>query len=1044
MREWTIAIDTRRAHRVGRVAGFAAAALAGAMLAMLPVQVEGQYFGRNKVLWDQFEFEVLETDHFLIHHYPPSAESADYVARLAERWYHRLSTFFDHEFDEKKTLIIYQDHADFQQTTVTSGLIGEGTGGFAESLQDRIVLPLTGINADNDHVIGHEIVHVFQFDMARRARSEGQQVQLFRLPLWMVEGLAEYLSEGRDDAATAMHMRDAVLHDMLPRRGRGGSRRGVSPYHYGQAFYAYIGGRWDDDTVRNFFRQASLAGPDSAFRQVLGMSADEFLEEFNAAMEEAYRPVLDGRRNASEQADPFLTSQTTRGAINLAPSLSPDGRWVAFLSTRDLAIELFLADTRTGRIERRLLRSEADSHFDNLSFLDSSVGWSPDGRRFAFSVFARGERRIAIYDMERRRVERRLDLEGIKGMRHATWTPDGQSLVFSAIVHGASDLYSYDLATGRVQRLTDDRYTALQPVVSPDGTQIAFVTDRGPATDLQRLQFGDMQIALLDVESGNITVLPLFERGKHIDPHFSADGGSLYFVAEPDGVSDVFRHDLRSGVTYRLTAVQTGVSGITARSPTLSVAGPDDMVVFSVLEEGRWNVYRASDNIGEPVEAPGPALAAQLPPIRDEAAAPDLVQLYLDNPMAGLAGPGRPYPREPYQPRFRLSSVGPATIGVGSDRFGVGVSGAFSMLFSDALNERLIAAAISGGSTQGVLGIEDTMGAEVIYLNQSRRLQWGGRVSRIPYLASATFVSRRPVEVDGTVVPADVIERFYDVQRVSTAGMFAQYPLSLNNRVEVSAGIAGIGFKREVERFVYPSGFPAYYESQRLPSPAGVDLQQAAIAFVRDTSQFGIASPIRGTRFRAETEWTSGDLSFETALLDYRRYFFVRPVTFAMRALHVGRRGRGSEDFRVPILDIGDQNLVRGYELGSIGVQECTLSADATRCPEFERLIGSRIAVMNFEVRAQILGTPDFGLLSLPAAPTEAVFFVDVGAAWNAGDSVDWRFDRNTPDRVPVVSAGLAARTVLFGMLPLEFYYAYPFQRPQKDWVSGFRIGIGW
>jgi hypothetical protein len=334
--------------------------------------------------------------------------------------------------------------------------------------------------------------------------------------------------------------------------------------------------------------------------------------------------------------------------------------------------------------------------------------------------------------------------------------------------------------------------------------------------------------------------------------------------------------------------------------------------------------------------------------------------------------------------------------------------------------------------------LEDTLGADVIYLNQSRRLQWGGRVSRIPYLASATFVSRRPVEVDGTVVPADVIERFYDVQRVSTAGMFAQYPLSLNNRVEVSAGIAGIGFKREVERFVYPSGFPAYYESQRLPSPAGVDLQQAAIAFVRDTSQFGIASPIRGTRFRAETEWTSGDLSFETALLDYRRYFFVRPVTFAMRALHVGRRGRGSEDFRVPILDIGDQNLVRGYELGSIGVQECTLSADATRCPEFERLIGSRIAVMNFEVRAQILGTPDFGLLSLPAAPTEAVFFVDVGAAWNAGDSVDWRFDRNTPDRVPVVSAGLAARTVLFGMLPLEFYYAYPFQRPQKDWVSGF------
>lgn len=1020
------------------------AVIAGAMLAALPVQVEGQYFGRNKVLWDQFEFEVLETDHFLIHHYPPSAESADYVARLAERWYHRLSTFFDHEFEEKKTLIIYQDHADFQQTTVTSGLIGEGTGGFAESRQDRIVLPLTGINADNDHVIGHEIVHVFQYDMARRARMEGHQIQLFNLPLWMVEGLAEYLSEGRDDAATAMHMRDGVLHDMLPRRGRGGSRRAVSPYHYGQAVYAYIGGRWDDDTVREFFRQASLAGVRNAFEDVLGMSPDDFFEEFNATLEEAYRPVLDGRRPASEQARPFLTAETTRGALNLAPALSPDGQWVAFLSTRDLAIDLYLADSRTGRIERRLLRSEADSHFDNLSFLDSSVGWSPDGRRFAFSVFARGERRIAIYDMERRRVEQRLDLEGIKGMRHATWMPDGQSVVFSAIVEGASDLYRYDLDTERLQRLTSDPYTALQPVVAPDGSRIAFVTDRGPGTDLQQLQFGELQIALLDVESGDISVLPLFGRGKHLDPKFSADGNSLYFIAEPDGIADVFRHDLQSGVTYRLTAVQTGVSGITAKSPTLSVAGPDDMVVFSVLEEGRWNVYRATDNVGEPLEAPGPAVAAQLPPVRDEVAAPDLVQQYLANPAAGLPGPGRAYFREPYEARLGLSGIGPATIGVGSDRFGTGVSGAFSMLFSDTLNERLIAAAISGGSTQGVLGLEDTLGAEVIYLDQSRRLQWGGRASRMPYLSGGTLVSQRPVEVNGSVVPADVIERFFEVQRVSAAGMFAQYPLSLNNRVEASAGLTGISFKREVERFVFPVGFPAYRESERLPSPSNVSLQQAAVAFVRDTSQFGIASPIRGTRFRAEQEWTTGDLNFDTALLDYRRYFFVRPVTFAMRAMHVGRRGRGSEDFRIPALDIGDHNLVRGYELGSFGVEECTLSATSTQCPEFERLIGSRIAVLNMEVRAQILGTPDFGLISLPAAPTEAVFFVDVGAAWNAGDSVDWRFDRNTPDRVPVVSAGIAARTVLFGMLPLEFYYAMPFQRPQKDRVAGFRIGVGW
>src|SRR5690606_29626106 len=184
-----------------------------------PAEPHAQYFGRNKVLWEQFEFEILETEHFLIHYYPPDAAHARYVARIAERWYARLSRFFDHELNEKKPLIIYANHADFQQTVVTPELIGEGTGGFTESMLDRVVLPLTGVNADNEHVIGHELVHVFQFDIAAKSRG-GQGAGLSGLPLWMIEGLAEYLSQGRVDPATAVWMRDAVRHEALPVPGR--------------------------------------------------------------------------------------------------------------------------------------------------------------------------------------------------------------------------------------------------------------------------------------------------------------------------------------------------------------------------------------------------------------------------------------------------------------------------------------------------------------------------------------------------------------------------------------------------------------------------------------------------------------------------------------------------------------------------------------------------------------------------------------------------------------------------------------------------------
>src|SRR5690606_5475304 len=456
-------------------------------------------------------------------------------------------------------------------------LIGEGTGGFTESMLDRVVLPLTGVNADNEHVIGHELVHVFQFDIAAKSRG-GQGAGLSGLPLWMIEGLAEYLSQGRVDPATAGWMRDAVRHEALPVPGRLIQLQ-PSPYQYGQALWAYIAGRWDDETVRRLFVEATQSGAAAAMRAVLGLEPNAFLNEAHAAFEAAAAPVLAERRRASDIAEPLLHRETTGAAVNIAPSLAPDGRRIAFLSTRALDLELYLADGETGEVIERPVRAEADPHFESLSFIDSSVSWSPAGRQLAFAGSARGRRATALCDLSRRRVVRRIDVPGIGGMRHPAFCPDGRSIVSSAISGAASDLYRLDLESGDIARLTDDPYTAIQPAVSPDGRRIAFVTDRGPDTDIDRLAFGDLRIALLDVATGEIELLPLFERGKHIDPHFSPDGESLYFIAEPDGVPDVFRYDFADGRIFRLTSLDTGVSGITATSPALSVA--NGTVAFS-------------------------------------------------------------------------------------------------------------------------------------------------------------------------------------------------------------------------------------------------------------------------------------------------------------------------------------------------------------------------------------------------------------------------------------------------------------------------------
>src|SRR5690625_7044307 len=118
-------------------------------------------------------------------------------------------------------------------------MIGEGTCGLTESLKQRVVMPLTGIYAETDHVLGHELVHSFQYDIAFSGSDEAQ-FSLNLLPLWLVEGIAEYLSVGRVDSHTAMWLRDSAMRDYLPPARQLNSDQRYFPYRFRQEVKAYI------------------------------------------------------------------------------------------------------------------------------------------------------------------------------------------------------------------------------------------------------------------------------------------------------------------------------------------------------------------------------------------------------------------------------------------------------------------------------------------------------------------------------------------------------------------------------------------------------------------------------------------------------------------------------------------------------------------------------------------------------------------------------------------------------------------------------------
>jgi len=1009
-----------------------------ATLLLVPA-ANAQYFGRNKVQWESFHFKVLQTQHFDIYYYDQESDVVEDIGRMAERWYARLSTTFNHSFT-RKPIVLYANAADFQQTTTTPGFIGEGTGGFTDEFMNRVVLPLTGDYAENDHVLGHELVHVFQYDIASSNNSSRRRFNLEQLPLWLVEGMAEYFSKGRVDPLTSMWIRDATIHNRLPDLKKLTRDPRYFPYRYGEALLAYIGGRFGDEAVVRYFLAAGIIGIEPAFDRVLGLSAKQVFNDWQEASRELYNPVVATRPMTLGR--PLLGKKTTRGDLNVGPAISPDGRYIAFLSTRELFdIDLFLADAHTGQVIRRLLSADRDAHYDSLRFIDSGGAWSPDSKHVAVVVYEKGDNYLGIVDVDAHHIEH-IRVPGLDSITNIAWSPDGHTIAISGQRTGVTDLFLFDLDTKSVKQLTNDKYADLQPAWSPDGKSIAFMSDRGAKTDLASLKIGEMNISTIDVATAQVRTLPLFENAKNINPQYSPDGQSIYFIGNPEGVPDIYRFSLTDNHIERVTAVQTGVAGITEMSPALTVAQKSGDIVFSLYEDDDYNIYTLPGSTPGTVvaatNAPEAPRAAILPPLR---ATGSQITSYLSHPEEGLMTSTASFKQRSYSPGLHVAYVGPPTVGVGADQFGFGVNGSIAAYFTDILGQHNVGFTVEGGgSGYGGLSVADQIGAEVFYLNQQHRFNWGADVTHIPYVYQAAGYGQTIINDNGTPRLADVYQQVTQVETINDVSGVMQYPFSSTRRIEGQLGIQHFAFKENVETLIAIGSDVISDTTERSPNSFSLSLKKASAAFVGDSSVFGFVSPVRGTRYRYEIGEMSGDLRFTTALADWRKYFFKRPVTIAVRGLHFGRYGHDADNGFLQPIDLGYSWLVRGYD--GISLSECHAST-VSACPVYSRLVGSRVASASVEMRLPLLGTKEFGLINAPAIPTELEIFGDIGTAWNGGQTPKLKFKTNTDERVPVASLGVGVR-VLLAYIPVEIYAAKPFQRPDKNIVYGFNILPGW
>jgi len=993
-----------------------------------------QYFGRNKPGYKTFDYKVYRTPHFDIYHYLKNDSLLNNLARSSEEWYKMHQRVLKDTFDLQNPIIIYNNHADFQQTRAVSSLIGVGTGGVTEALKNRVIFPVAFTNAQTDHVLGHEMVHAFQFHMLTSSDSSSLN-SIQNLPLWMVEGMAEYLSIGSVDPNTSMWMRDALLNKDFPTIEDLTRSSKYFPYRYGQAFWAMVGKTWGDSIIMPLFMKTAQIGYEKAIKSVLGFNAENLSGMWKSAMELHYKDYM--KDTIDHPVGEKILSVENAGRINISPSISPDGKYVTFLSERDIfTLDLYLADVQTGKILKKLSSIVKNDEIDDFNFIESAGTWSPDGEKFAFVIVSEGINKLAILDVKKSKIIEEIEIPGVPSFINPSWSPDGKYFVLSGLVKGQNDLYLYEIETGKVEQLTNDYLANIHPSWSSDGKSIVYAAEIiSYSENREKYCFS---LAMLDPETKETKYIDVFHGTMNLNPVFSPDNQSVYFLSDNDGFRNLYRYETVSGKTFRLTSFLTGISGITTFSPAIDIARNSGQIVYTYYFNNGYQIYTTTLTDFSETETDPNIInqeAGTLPPLMHVSKNKVDSSLYNRSVLPEMEDDT--FRTVPYRPHFKLDYISNVQAGISAGRYGTGMAGAVNMIFSDIVgNNQLYAALAMNGEVFDI-------GGQVAYINQKKNINWGAVVSHIPYLSGQYSYTEDSITFDGEKIPVndymiDLIRMFKD-----EISVFSFYPFSQTRRLEAGASLAWYYFRIDrYHNYYFDNWLKVGEKKERMPAPDGFNLQQIDLAYVEDNSYFGMTAPMQGHRSRFQVEKYFGALNFYSALVDYRKYFYLRPVNLSIRLYHYGRYGSDSENNLIAPLYIGYPWLVRGYESKSFYNKHYT----DNNTLNINNLTGSRIMVGNIEFRVPFTGPKRYAIIPSKWLFTDMNLFLDGGLAWSSHMKPALKWQPESPEEtIPVFSVGTSIRLNLFGYVVIEPFYAIPLQNGGwKNGSFGLNFLPGW
>ena len=1037
-------------------------------------------FGKNKVRYRDFDPWWMESEHLNLLFEPEFEALAERAVGYLEEGYDHVSSMMRHKLSTKPPIIIFKSHYDFQQTNIIQAFLPPGVAGFAEPLRYRMVIPFDGDLDNFRNVLVHELTHIFQYDIINRGPVRRITNPIARPPTWIMEGIAEYATEGMN-TIDEMVLRDAVLTDQLiPLEVMDSSwnylPNPVLAYKQSHSLMEYIAANFGPEKIGRMLRVwDQRSDTDRLLERLIDMDMETLDERWQAHMRKQYWPLLQDRDYLSEFATRVVSRDIGKYSAFLAPRWSLSGDMLVVLSTDGVESHVDIIRLRNGALVERVTSGMRTAEFDDLTFGPGTVAWAPDGHTIAFVAKKGPKDRILLWNMYDKELESILDFDDLEIIESLDWAPDSRRLAFVGTSSGQSDIYFVDVGDRQLTQITGTPQREDHPAWSPDGRRIAFSAK-------YRSQF---DIKVHDLDTGKTRPL-ITSPTDDLWPQWLPEGNKILFVSTRERINDLFVYHLEQDREYRLTRTVSGIM-----SPALSPDGKQ--IVLSTYYRSRRELYLMDMPSWPKLKAQSDVLAARAERYRrpqasdaesgDGLDAPPTVEVAETEPRLGLADavalldqkarshkavrlaqvsgsaavledgaiadigdqlPGMTAAAPPTSLEVDLESALPAISSLPRRRYtpqlefdGVSVqmgyfngflSGIAQLSMSDLLgNHSLNMFTDYVGSQE----ISNDFTFAVGYTYYGRRPTYSGMLFNWSQFFNDTRTSAPFFISQGRLVRG--------LTRSKQTGVLAEYryPIDVYRRIELS-----YTFVNEQRDIVWPV-------QQSLESFT-TNLFKAA--YVHDSLNQGLLGPTSGRRYFLSVGRTAdignNERSFTHLEVDYRHYSRLgRWSVLGLRGVGLGSLGPDGLEY-----NLGGPAWFLPFFPGY------NLNVGPLRGYSFSELIGSRVTLINSEIRVPFIRNITFGWpgsFSIPAV--DGSFFVDVGGAWSEGDEIElWPLQSPGPVEEMVspfdpaegpgqkkrLRMGMGFGLLVYFVAPLNFEFAKQTDLKEfSDWRMHFSFG---